>query len=68
MYWKLLNYIAIRIMIKEMKGNVGNMLSSSCLELGRNSKAAESDNTCLENLRSGVMEGRQDLGEHMCET
>ena len=68
MYWKLLNYIVIGIMITEVKGNVGNMLSSSCLELGLNSKAAESDITCLENLRSGVMDGRQDLGEHMCET
>ena len=68
MYWKLLNYIVIGIMITEVKGNVGNMLSSLYLELGLNSKAAESDITCLENLRSGIMDSRQDLGEHMCET
>ena len=55
-------------MITEVKGNVGNMLSSLYLELGLNSKAAESDITCLGSLRSGVMDGRQDLGEHMCET
>ena len=41
MYGKLLNYIVIRIMITEVKGNVGNMLSSLYQELGLNSKAGE---------------------------